>query len=303
MFEYSENMIHQDFDPEWIIDLNELIILKKEIGRGEYGTVFLGKWRGIIVAIKTFYELDKHKIALIRNEFHAMTKLHHPNIIQLLGYTEEPFMIVMEYCSKGSLSFYLQENRWVSIYQKCLFIIDILRGLAYLHARRPAFIIHRDVKPSNFLVTKNLDVKIADFGICKILNRKNIHYKSFDHMSPEFCEGTSKVGTPYYMAPELILSKSNNTVYDHSIDIYSMGVVMYEIFENHKIFDHCLNREEFEDTIKNQHKPIFWRTPRQLRSIILKCINHDPLKRPKALVVLNFFSQFLKRKKYLYLFF
>jgi serine/threonine protein kinase len=272
-------------DDEWIIQIDEINIMYDQIlGSGQYGIVYKGIWRGIFVAVKQFVLLDSKKIKLMQNEFRAMTKLHHPNIIQLLGYIENPFMIIMEYMENGSLSNYIHHHT-PSIMKKINFMIEIAQGLTYLHQRRPSYVIHRDIKPTNFLINKDLHVKIADFGICKILDSsKSLIHKSHESMTNlEIIQGTANVGTMFYMAPELIHSTSNNSLYSSNVDIYSFGSVMYEVFEGYKLFEFSKDKNEFLYYILTHHIPHFGKTPFFLKTIILQCLDHDPMKRPNAL--------------------
>ena len=281
---------------EWIIDQRELDIDKNNvIGRGEYGIVYKAKWRGIEVAVKEFVNLDSHKAMLMMNEFDAMTKLHHPNIIQLLGYTQSPFMIVMEYMKNGSLDDYLKKTIFISLGQKIRFIMDICKGLAYLHARKPSYVIHRDIKTNNFLLGDNLQVKISDFGICKVIKTQKIE-KSNDNLS-SLASGTANAGTFRYMAPELILATAKGkfrTCYTAKVDIYSLGAVMYELFEGQKLFHTCESRDEFIQWIKTRKIPNFYRSPRFIRNLILLCMDHNPYERPSALRILRY----LEKKKW-----
>lgn len=281
---------------EWIIDQCELEIDKNNmIGRGEYGIVYKAKWRGIEVAVKEFVNLDSHKAMLMMNEFDAMTKLHHPNIIQLLGYTQSPFMIVMEYMKNGSLDDYLKKHYFISLGQKIRFIMDICKGLVYLHARKPSYVIHRDIKTNNFLLGDNLQVKISDFGICKVIQSQKID-KSSDNLS-SLESGTANAGTFRYMAPELILATvkgKSRTSYTVKIDIYSLGAVMYELFEGKKLFHKCESREEFIHWIKTRKIPHFYRCPRFIKNLILHCMDHNPNQRPSALEILRY----LEKKKW-----
>ena len=280
---------------EWIINENEVYVYKNQIlGKGQFGTVYKGEWRRLIVAIKQFEKLDANKRKLVENEFTAMTKIHHPNIIQLLGIIQNPFSIVMEYIPNGCLFDYLNNHQWTTLDRKVLFMMDIAKGLAYLHARKPSFIIHRDIKPKNFLVTKDLQIKIADFGICKIL-KNDICKKSQENLQYiTDITATSNVGTLYYMAPELVV-KEKITHYTASVDIYSFGSVMYEIFEGHKIYEFCENREQFINIILRRCHPNFEHSRPFIKKLIIRCLDYNPLRRPKALEILRYLEY--KRSK------
>jgi len=292
-------------DKEWLINKEQVCLSPKIVlGKGQFGKVYLGQWKKINVAVKFFNNLEESQIKLIKNEFEAMTKLHHPHIIQLIGYTHFPFTIIMEYCEFGSLANYIQTHRYVSHRQKCLFMMDILKGLMYLHGRKPSCVIHRDIKPTNFLLTKHLQVKIADFGICKILRKYSSSNLDISHNELNTTNATTRVGTLYYMAPELLMSSLPTTNYSTMIDIYSFGCVVYEIFEEKKVFGHCTHIEELKWHVLKFKVPRFYRTPKKVQNIIIHCLFHDPIKRPCALTLWNEFDLLLKKQWWLkYMFF
>ena len=100
-----------------------------------------------------------------------MSKLHHPNIVQFLGYIDKPFVLIMEYIPNGNL---LEKIKTLKRKQKISIMQNILQALVYLHNRRPQSLIHRDIKPTNILLTKSNVAKITDFGISKLyMTRKN----------------------------------------------------------------------------------------------------------------------------------
>ena len=199
--------------PREMIQVDETHIL----GKGKYGNVYLGNWLGTPVAIKHFEEYLPLEIkSIIQREFSTMTRIHHPHVCQLLGYTEEPFQIVMEYFVNGNLREYI-DTKPTTLADRVGFMVDILRALVYLHSRKPEQVIHRDLKPENLLVSKSGKVKIADFGLSKILVSDNTIYS----------DGW-RVGTGKYMAPEM----RDVEPYNEKIDIYSLGIITREIFKD-----------------------------------------------------------------------
>lgn len=281
-------------EEEWEIQSMDLEIFRHRIlGEGEFGTVFLGRWRGILVAVKEFHHLDEHTSKLMKNEFYVMSRLHHPNIIQLFGFTLSPFRLVMEYMPKGNIREYLQKNRFVTLRTKLRFLRDVARGLFYLHKRKPAYVIHRDLKPTNLLLSKSLDLKISDFGICKILQSASVQRSQNDMSDLQEVEGTANVGSLYYMAPELLLS-GPKTKYGCTVDIYSFGIVLYEIIESVRVYGECTTREELIQRITTV--PIsFFRMPYSLRNIAEGCLDQYPRKRPCIEDILQSLESILKR--------
>ena len=159
---------------EWEIPPWELYIKpEKLLGEGSCANVYLAEWRQTIVVAKVLKNsFDVHSKNLIIKEFNNMTKIHHPNIVQLFGYVEEPFIIVMEYFEKGDLCENLNK---LKLKQKIKIAQDIIKGLIYLHERKPTSLIHRDIKPKNILLTNSYSAKIADFGLstCSINDLSN----------------------------------------------------------------------------------------------------------------------------------
>ena len=220
---------------EWEIPPWELKINGSEcLGQGSFGEVYKATWRHTPVISKIAHEniSDVNKSLFIR-EFDSMTKMHHPNIVQLFGFVKEPFIIVMEHVLMGDLKSYML-NKNLSINNKIDISIDILRGLNYMHNRKPEKLIHRDIKLGNLLITMSGRVKIADFGLAKCIYDENLDLKklSSDDLVSLYDNGnlTNNVGTFKYMAPEIIIGS-----YDEKVDIWSAGVVLYELFTNKEL--------------------------------------------------------------------
>lgn len=211
---------------DWEINLSEInIFYDKLIGEGSFSKVYLAEWKKTIVAVKIFNEDNVDKSYLFDREFDTMTRAHHPNIIQLLGYIEDPFMIVMEYLPKKDLLSIINCSL-TSLDKKIDISINILRGINYLHTRKPDYIIHRDIKPQNIIFTVSGKPKIADFGLSRLLKNKFII--SNKKRLPKNNDLSEYVGSNRYMAPEIRFGK----IYNHKIDIWSLGIIFYELFEN-----------------------------------------------------------------------
>ena len=137
---------------------------------------------------------------------------------------EFPFKIlyiVMEYCGGMTLRDYISQQFHQPSELKIKIIRGMLEGLSYIHSRR---IIHRDLKPANiFLIEKSNKVKIGDFGLATVGNIENNPYEA---EIIEYSEKTKGVGTTFYRAPEQLRSSH----YDEKIDIYSLGIIMLEMF-------------------------------------------------------------------------
>lgn len=279
---------------EWEIPPWELFVfMDRQIGEGSFSRVYLAKWRETFVVSKVIKEeIISEKKFLILREIDIMSKLHHPNIVQFLGYTDDPFIIVMEYIPNNNL---LENYGLLSKSVKISIMKDILRGLAYIHNRRPYSLIHRDIKPTNIILTNSRVAKITDFGLSKFYSLT----KTFSHMNlagldndpegetPENAitaniaelydnDLTTDVGTYRFMAPEMDGNHGNhgNQEYTNKIDIYSCGALLYEMFENKKFIDKA---------------NISWyKTPKLLRPIILdNMLAYNPDDRIDALTLLK----------------
>ncbi|KAL8265236.1 hypothetical protein R6Q59_023366 [Mikania micrantha] len=163
-------------------------------------------------------------------ELDALCQCEDPNIVTLLAYCEDDkeTLLVYEYASNGSLEDQLQStNKEISFRQwtqRLKICIDIAKGLEYLHTNTHAkrVIVHRDIKSGNILLFENMKAKIADFGLSKV------------HIGQESTINTiQRAGTPYYIDPEY----DQTGRLKKASDIYSFGVVLFEIFSGKLAFD------------------------------------------------------------------
>tara|TARA_Y100000994_G_scaffold249638_1_gene263086 strand:- start:19575 stop:20516 length:942 start_codon:yes stop_codon:yes gene_type:complete len=269
---------HNDYY-DWEIPPWELFIFENHVlGEGSFGKVYLAKWRETFVVAKIInHEVCENKEFILR-EIDIMTKLHHPNIVQFLGYINVPFIIIMEYIPNGNL---LEQIKNLKYKKKLSIMMDVLQGLAYFHNRRPQSLIHRDIKPTNILLTPSYRAKITDFGISKLysLERKN-SFTGIDVINKE-SELTADVGTMRYRAPE---TYNSNIEYDNKVDIYSFGVLLYEMFEV---------RRHVPDT------PMVWKKcSSDIKNLIIEnMLCGDPYKRSSALELIHKLKIIKKNKK------
>ncbi|MBA0782534.1 hypothetical protein Gotri_000403, partial [Gossypium trilobum] len=188
-----------------------------KIGEGGFGSVFHGTLPpGSEVAVKHlvgFGAVNKSFVA----EVQTIGSINHFNLVSLVGFCAEKFnrLLVYKYMANGSLDRWIfnksQESalRW-QIRKKI--IIDIAKGLAYLHEGCNQKIIHLDIKPQNILLDENFNARVSDFGLSKLIGRDQSRVV------------TAMRGTPGYMAPEWLSS-----VITEKADVYSFGVVVLEI--------------------------------------------------------------------------
>jgi serine/threonine protein kinase len=157
-------------------------------------------------------------------EVRALAKLNHPHIVTLyeFGQTDGLFYFLMEFVDGVNLRQLLNNSR-ISPPEALAIVPQICDALQYAHDRG---IVHRDIKPENIMLNKDGDVKIADFGVAKIVedpDQAGIHAPG---EAGELTEAGSVLGTPQYMAPEQV---AHPLAVDHRADIYALGVVFYQM--------------------------------------------------------------------------
>jgi len=200
-----------------------------EIGKGAMGIVYLARdpLIGRLVALKTFrigysikdQEMEQFRIRFMR-EAQSAGILTHPHIVTIHDVVEASdeglAFIAMEYVRGTNLKLLLQGEQPLTLRAVLDIISQVGDALDYAHANR---VVHRDVKPANILITGESRVKITDFGIAR-LDSSNLTQEG------------QLLGTPNYMAPEQIQGKE----VDSRADLFSLGVVLYEMLTRHKPF-------------------------------------------------------------------
>jgi eukaryotic-like serine/threonine-protein kinase len=202
--------------------------IKRTLGRGAMGIVYEG-WDPIIarrVAIKTV-KLPEHAddpeteeaLARFRREAQAAGRLTHPNIVGVFDYgeTDDLAYIVMEFVDGPPLKSLLDKEERFALTDAIRVMEDLLAGLQFSHERG---VVHRDIKPANVMLTSAGQVKIADFGIARI-------------ESSSMTQAGTLLGTPAYMSPEQFMGQ----VVDARTDIYSSGVLLYQLLTGERPFE------------------------------------------------------------------
>jgi serine/threonine-protein kinase len=198
----------------------------KELGQGAMGVVYLGKDPKINreVAIKTlkYADVDPHRLPEIKKRFfreaEAAGKLSHPNIMTIYDVGEDYDMAYMaiELLKGQDLAEYCEKGKLLSVKRILKIVSSVAEALEYAHNQG---VVHRDIKPDNILLLENDDVKVADFGIARV-------------MSASTTETGMILGTPNYMSPEQVAGEK----VDGRSDLFSLGVVMYELMTGEKPF-------------------------------------------------------------------
>ena len=275
-----------NYDKHFSLDNLILINLKGNpqlIGNGSFGKVYLAKNKidNKLYAIKHMIKSNLIKylnnLEQIYNEINIQSRAYHPNIIQLfyVKETEESFDLVLEYSKYGTLFDYMLKCKGLNENLVFKFFIQIVNAIKFLHENN---VIHRDIKPENILLFDNYIVKLCDFG--------------WSVKCESRLPGGTFSGTIEYMAPELI----NNDDYGKEIDIWMLGILLYELV-------HCFSpfrpkKQKFEEkelieNIKNHEILFYMPCSNEYKELVLDLLESDMEKRLTIDDIYN--SKFVKK--------
>ncbi|KAL6871523.1 hypothetical protein ACP4OV_014352 [Aristida adscensionis] len=208
------------FDLATLQEATEHFSEKNKLGEGGFGTVYKGVLSdGQEIAVKTLLGRGGHGLEQLHNEVMLLANLQHKNLVRLQGFCPHgnDTLLVSEYIKNGSLDNFLYDDsngntlNWTQQYS---IIVGIAKGILYLHEDSSMRIIHRDLKANNILLDDNMEPKIADFGLARLLG--DGHTRTL----------TSKVvGTFGYMASEYVMHRNLSP----KIDVFSFGVLVLEV--------------------------------------------------------------------------
>lgn len=247
------------------INYNE-IEFEEVVGKGSFGVVWKGKWKGQRVAIKHINSEGERKAFTV--EVRQLSRVFHPNIVKLYGAsTTDPVCLVMEYAEGGSLYNVLHSSIGAqprySAGHAISWVLQCARGVAYLHNMRPKPLIHRDLKPPNLLLILSGQVlKICDFGTACDLNT---------YM-------TNNKGSAAWMAPEVF----EGSTYTEKCDVFSWGVILWEVLSRRKPFDDVgwSAYRIMWAVHTGQRPPLLEGCPKPIEELMVRCWSKEPEKRP-----------------------
>ena len=228
----------------------------------------------------------KHTIR--ENQIHQ--EINHHNIVKHYGTIDidnNSFCTILEFCTGPDLSSYLQKNKNISEKEARIIMLQILQGLEYLN-KLPNKIIHYDLKPEN-IIFHNMEIKISDFGLAKIIENNK-----------DKIQLTSKgVGTYWYLPPECFQDKKDVFI-NSKIDIWSCGVILYEIFFKQKPFGQNMTQERLikDRVMQNARIVEFPSKPiisDECKNFIKKCLEFRQEDRYDVFQALN--SPFIRQEK------
>jgi len=247
------------------------------LGKGQYGTVFLGKCRGVQVAIKKLNDqnLDDETIEDFRKEVNILRSIRHPNLLLFMGACTAggQLAIVTEFVPGDNLQNILKNDKIaLSMLVRLKIAKECAVGINWLHQSKPC-IIHRDIKPANMLITKDNHVKVCDFGFAAVKERGK---------KLENPDGAP--GSPIWMGPEVL----RGDPVDEKSDVYSFGIVLWEILTRKAPFAHHTQLKSFMKAIVEKHErpPLPENTPPAFRELIERCWTANPVDRPSMAEIL-----------------
>ncbi len=245
--------------------IGNYVIFKKRIGKGAFSTIYKAyhKHSKETVAVKeiSLDTLNKYESSL-RRETEIMKNLNHPHIVKLfetiIDEKTENVYLVMEYFERGDFSSFLRKRPLREKYA-VKYLKQIAEGIKYLLEHK---ILHRDLKPQNILVSQTGTLKITDFGFAR--------YFDNDMLIQTIC------GSPMYMAPEIMKNKK----YDYKSDLWSIGVIFYEMLIGRPPFK-AKNIYELIRVIENENIeiPSKFILSKDCKHLLLSLLEKNPKKR------------------------
>lgn len=237
--------------------------IKQRLGKGGMGEVYKGLQprMGRSVAIKVMYKhlLDEtDSVERFRREAKGGGLLRHRNIVRVIDFDRQDglYYLVLEYLAGETLEAHLNQRTSLSAQEALKIVAQLADALAYAHQRG---IIHRDIKPTNIMFT-NEKLKcpvLTDFGMARVLHDTQMTLTG------------AMIGTPAYMSPEALRGEE----VDHRSDLYSLGVVLYEMVVGKKPYS---AKSPYGMMFKRLHKPL--PAPRKLNPSLPKCVERLILK-------------------------
>ena len=249
-------------NPSWLIERDEITVTGEVLGRGGWGEVKVGVFRGTRVAVKSLYDLNvnDHYLHLFSREMDLASRIRHPNLLQFIGAIKVGRLMIITELMLTSLRRELEKHSLLRFHIISI-AIDVVSALNYLHSFRPCPIVHRDVSSSNVLLEpstgNNWKGKLSDYGSANLM----------DNIS------TSNPGCPVYSAPEA----STPRLHSAAMDIYSFGILLLEMATSQFPSPVAHEREGSIQDIK-------WSA---IKELVIQCTSTDPSLRAPTDTVLT----------------
>lgn len=232
------------------------------LGKGKFGQVYLAREKssGYIVALKVMLKADlqaNNAETQLRREIEIQSRLRHSNILRLYGYFHDSkyVYLILEYAPNGEIYKILRSKGSFDEQKAAQYIFQLANALKYLHSRQ---VIHRDIKPENLLLGLKEELKIADFGW-------SIHTQT---------RRRTLCGTIDYLFPEMVEGRNH----DEKVDMWSLGVLCYELLTGSPPFENENNRETYR-RIVNVELQYPDKISREAKDLISKLLQKEPADR------------------------
>eukprot|EP01104_Vermistella_antarctica_P008500 TRINITY_DN212_c0_g1_i1.p1 TRINITY_DN212_c0_g1~~TRINITY_DN212_c0_g1_i1.p1 ORF type:complete len:524 (+),score=140.72 TRINITY_DN212_c0_g1_i1:197-1768(+) len=246
------------------------IVYQEKIGGGCFGHVYTGKCRGNQVAVKKLFRQDLNEKTLtnFKKEVEICSRVHHPNVVLFMGACTKPgeMAIVSELMTGNVQSLIHDPKVHLSMYRKMQMAKDVALGMNWLHCSNPS-IVHRDLKPANLLYDSHGTIKVCDFGLSALIQP-----------DAKLQDKGVIPGTPLWMSPEVLLGQP----LDEKADVYSFGIVLWEIVNEKEPFPEFASFPEFKRAICKYvvRPPIEKDLPESIARLMKLCWDKTPSLRP-----------------------
>ncbi|KAL0375484.1 UNVERIFIED_CONTAM: putative LRR receptor-like serine/threonine-protein kinase [Sesamum radiatum] len=247
-----------------------------QIGQGGYGKVYKGTLAdGVVVAIKRAQQGSLQGDKEFYTEIEMLSRLHHRNLVSLVGYCDEKDeqMLVYEFMPNGSLHDLLSAKYTapLNFATRLHIALGAARGILYLHTEADPPIIHRDIKANNILLDSKWTAKVSDFGISRLAPESDAKGITTAHVS------TNVKGTPGYVDPEYFLTHKLT----EKSDVYSLGIVFLELLTGMQPISHGRN------IVREKHGSVPFRHVKKFMALALRCSLDETKDRPSMLEVVR----------------
>nr|XP_057946773.1 serine/threonine-protein kinase PLK4 isoform X2 [Doryrhamphus excisus] len=244
------------------------------LGKGSFACVYRAKSvkTGLEVAIKTIDKKSMHKAGMVQrvtNEVEIHCRLKHPSILELYNYFEDSnyVYLVLEMCHNGEMGRYLKERKMPFSEEEARhFMHQIVKGMLYLHTHG---ILHRDLTLSNLLLTNNMNIKVADFGLATQLKLPT--EKHF-----------TMCGTPNYISPEV----ATRSAHGLESDVWSLGCMFYAFLMGRPPFDTDTVKHTLSKVVLGEYEMPGHVSP-EAKDLIHQLLQKNPAHRPSLSAVLD----------------
>ena len=268
------------------------------LGKGGFAEVYkaydIENFRYVAIKI---HQCNPKWNATVRNNYikhtdrenKAFQDLNHPNIVkyyETVHVDNMSYGTVLEYCEGQDLDYLLKKNGSLLEKDSKVIVRQLLSAIKYLNEQEPK-IIHYDLKPQNILFTKSRIIKITDFGLCKL---NETDESKMELTSPG-------VGTYWYLPPECFESSKEKAVISGKVDIWSIGVIFYQMLYGKKPFGNDMSQDRIKKDkvilrINNVHFPDKPNISADTKEFIKRCLTYDQNERIDAITAYNMFKKF-----------